>query len=171
MTDTERFENECQESVDRIAEELLRRYNGNDDEIKELEEQLYELEDNEPIAPDEDDFDDASDFDQAYEDYEKEYEEWEKKQEELTEKIDELRDEGDLRSYFDDYLDVDYIINSSKEYQSARIWVTVGGPGIWIDTEKSTVEISWGSTRKTAYLSYNVRDEIDEIFEEIYSIS
>lgn len=171
MTDNERFEQECQESVDRIAEELLRRYNGNDDEIEKIQNQIDELEENEPEDPDPADYENDEDYDKAFEDYEKEYEEWEKKKEELEEKKEELEEEGDLRSYFDDYLDVDYIVNSSKEYQSARIWVTVGGPGIWIDTDSSTVEISWGSTRKTAYLSYNVRDAIDDIFREIYEIS
>lgn len=171
MTDTERFEKECQDSVDRIAKELLRRYEGNDDEVEELENQLSELEDNEPEDPDPDNFEDDDAYDKAFEDYEKAVEEWEKEKESLEEKIDKLKEEGDLRDYFDDYLDVDYIVNSAKEYESARIWVTVGGPGIWIDTEKSTVEISWGSTRKTAYLSYNVRDEIDDIFRDIYEIS
>ena len=167
----DKFEKECQDSVDRIADELLRRYNGNDDEIEKLEEQMSELEDNEPQEPEwEHDLTDEE-YDDRYRRYEDDYEKWDKEVEELQEKIDELKEEGDLNSYFDDYLDVDYIVNSSKEYQSARIWVTLGGPGIWIDTEKSTVELSWGSTRKSANLSYSVRDAIDEIFEEIYNIS
>lgn len=171
MTDNERFEKECQDSVDRIAEELLRRYKGIDDEIEEIQYQIDELEENEPEDPDPADYENDEDYAKAFEDYEKEYEEWEKEKEELEEKKGELEEEGDLRSYFDDYLDVNYIVNSSKEYESARIYVTLGGPAIWIDTDKSTVEISWGSTRKTAYLSYNVRDEIDEIFREIYDLA
>lgn len=76
-----------------------------------------------------------------------------------------------LREYFDDYLDVDYIVNSSKEYQSCRVWVTLGGPGICIDTSDAMVRLYWGSTTAEAPISYNVRDEIDGIFEEIYNYS
>lgn len=163
------FEKSCERQVKSIAEELERRYNGNDDEIKELEDQLEELEDNEPEEPDEDDFASEEEYDKAYDEYEKAYDEWEEKQSDLEEKLDEAKEEGDLRSYFDDYLDVDYIVNSSKEYQSARIWITLGGPGICVDTEKGCVHLTWGGTTADAYLSLNVRDEIDSIFEEIYN--
>lgn len=168
MTD---FEKDCQRQVDAIAEELQKRYDGNDDEIEELENQLEELEDAEPEMPDEDDFASEAEYDKAYEEYEKAYDEWEEKQSDIEEKLDKAKEEGDLRSYFDDYLDVDYIVNSSKEYQSARIWVTVGGPGIYIDTEKGSVELTWGGTKASAYFSYNVRDAIDDIFSDIYSFS
>lgn len=88
--------------------------------------------------------------------------------------VDSEENEGekmDLREYFYDYLDVDYIVNSSKEYQSARIWVTIGGPGVYIDTETASVKLTWGSNKAEAYLPYDVRDEIDDIFSEYYSIS
>lgn len=165
----DQFEKDCERKVKSIAEELERRYNGNDDEIKELEDQLEELENNEPEVPDEDDFASEKEYDAAYESYEKAFEEWKEECDELQEKIDEAKEEGDLRSYFDDYLDVDYIVNSSKEYQSARIWITLGGPGICVDTERGCVHLTWGGTKTDAYISYDVRDAIDEIFSEIYN--
>ena len=165
------FEKDCQRQVDNIAAELQRRYEGNADEIEELETQLEELEDNEPEEPDQEEDETDEAYDKKYAEYEKEFKNWEDEVDSLNEKIDELKDEGDLRSYFDDYLDVDYIVNSNKEYQSARIWVTIGGPGIYIDTEKATVELRWGGTSTSAPISYNVRDEIDSIFEEYYDIS
>lgn len=168
MTD---FEKDCQRQVDAIAEELQKRYGGNDDEIEELENQLEELEDAEPEMPDEDDFVSEAEYDKAYDEYEKAHDEWEEKQSDLEEKLDEAKEEGDLRSYFDDYLDVDYMVNSSKEYQSCRVWVTIGGPGICIDTSDAMVHLYWGSTTAEAPISYNVRDEIDGIFEEIYNYS
>ena len=75
-----------------------------------------------------------------------------------------------LNEYFDDFLDVEYIVNCHKEYKSAKVWITLGGPGICIDTDDAMVKLYWGSTRAEAPFDYNVRDVIDDIFEEIYNI-
>ena len=47
--------------------------------------------------------------------------------------------EGDLEvatigDYFDDFLDVDYIVGSDKKYKACRVLVAYGGPNIYIDT-------------------------------------
>jgi len=75
-----------------------------------------------------------------------------------------------IRKYFDDPLDIDYICNSRKEYTSARVWITIGGPGIYVDTESAEVKLTWGTTKASAPISYNVRDMIDEIFKEYFDI-
>jgi hypothetical protein len=73
-----------------------------------------------------------------------------------------------LYDYFSDVLDFEYTITSNKEYKSVKIWVTLGGPNVWIDTNDSSVHLAWGSDREEYPLSFDVRDEIDYIFEEIY---
>lgn len=73
-----------------------------------------------------------------------------------------------LYDYFSDALDWDYTINRMKEYQSVKIWIGLGGPNVWIDTNDSYVRLAWGSDREEYPLSYNIRDEIDAIFEEYY---
>ena len=79
-------------------------------------------------------------------------------------------DDDELREYLEDYLDIEYIVNANKEYQSARIYITLGGPCIYIDTEKVCVKLNHGATHVEAPITYNTRDRIDDIFSEIYGI-
>lgn len=74
-----------------------------------------------------------------------------------------------LYDYFSDVLDWEYTIDSRKEYKSVCVWVTLGGPNVWIDTSDSYVRLAWGSGREEYPLSYYVRDEINSIFEEYYN--
>lgn len=74
-----------------------------------------------------------------------------------------------LYDYFSDALDFEYTITSQREYKSVRVWIGLGGPNVWIDTEDSYVRLAWGSDREEYPLSYYVSDEIDTIFEEYYN--
>tara|TARA_B100000902_G_C26973661_1_gene746679 strand:- start:324 stop:632 length:309 start_codon:yes stop_codon:yes gene_type:complete len=47
--------------------------------------------------------------------------------------------------YLHDALDIQYIVDSKKEYLGARILVTFGGPNIWINTQYNKVEGYWGT--------------------------
>lgn len=83
-----------------------------------------------------------------------------------------VNDDGEIMTlydYFTDVLDYEFTITSGKEYKSVKIWVTLGGPNVWIDTADSYVRLVWGSDREEYPLSYYVRDEIDSIFEEYYN--
>lgn len=73
-----------------------------------------------------------------------------------------------LYEYFDDVLDFEYTCTSSKEFKSVKIWITLGGPNVWIDTSDSYVRLAWGSDREEYPLSYDVSDEINAIFEEYF---
>ena len=70
-------------------------------------------------------------------------------------------DNPDILSGFDyisDVLDVNWVLDSNREFLGARLLVAFGGPNIWIDTSKQTVEgRSWGDSFTT---SYN-HDEMD----------
>ena len=53
---------------------------------------------------------------------------------------------GDTLSGFDyikDLLDINYTLDSQRQYKGARILVAFGGPNIYIDTAKNTVEGYW----------------------------
>jgi hypothetical protein len=83
-----------------------------------------------------------------------------------------LNEDGEsitLYDYFSDVLDFEYTIDSRKQYKSVCIWVTLGGPNVWIDTSDSCVHLAWGSDRETYLLDYDVRDAIDDIFSEYYN--
>lgn len=75
-----------------------------------------------------------------------------------------------LYDYMSDILDFEYTITSRKEYKSVKIWVTLGGPNVWIDTELGSVCLAWGTDREEYYLNRIVCDEIDAIFEEFYNM-
>ena len=74
-----------------------------------------------------------------------------------------------LYDHMSDILDFEYTIDSRKEYKSVKVWVTLGGPNVWIDTGDSYVRLAWGSDREEYPLPYAVAEEIDSIFEEYYN--
>ena len=152
------FEKECEEYVERIAKELDEIVCGGSD-IDDLQSELDDLEIDEPER---DDYELQVDFDNAHAD-------WENKIDELRERIEEAEN-NTLANYFDDYLSISYIVDGNKEYESVRVWVALGGPNVYVDTDKSAVVLNWGNTHKEHGLSYNTRDAIDEYFREIYEL-
>ena len=74
-----------------------------------------------------------------------------------------------LYDYFSDAFDIDYIINSRKEYQSVRITVATGGPAIWIDTDKRAVCLAWWGETAQASLLPQTCNAIDAYGEELYA--
>ena len=82
-----------------------------------------------------------------------------------------VNDDGEemgLYDYLNDVLDWEFTIDSQKEYKSAKIWVTLGGPNVWIDTAERAVKLAWGTDRAEYPLDWDVCDEIDDIMREIY---
>lgn len=82
---------------------------------------------------------------------------------------DEDEEEQGLYDYLSDILDFDITINSRFEYQSCKVWVTLGGPNIWIDTANREICLAWGGERDSVYLDSDICDEIDAYFEEFYN--
>lgn len=74
-----------------------------------------------------------------------------------------------LYDYIADTLDCEYTIDSRKAYKSCKIYVTLGGPNVWIDTAKSAVCLAWWTDRDEYYLDRIICDEIDAIMEEYYN--
>ena len=68
----------------------------------------------------------------------------------------------DLYEYLSDAYDIEYIINSRKEYQSVRITVATGGPAIWIDTDKRAVCLAWWGETAQANILPQTCNAIDE---------
>ena len=71
--------------------------------------------------------------------------------------------------YFDDPLDYEYTIASNGEYLGVRVYVTLGGPNVWIDTRRGEIGGAWGTDRADRWLPREICDEIDEIFSEYYN--
>lgn len=85
--------------------------------------------------------------------------------------VTEEWDENPLYKYLmDNELDVEYRVSSDLEYQNIYIYITLGGPTVWIDTHQGTVEYNdAGGNRATSYLAYAWRDAIDDYYREIYN--
>lgn len=75
----------------------------------------------------------------------------------------------DLWDYFRDVLDVEYTISSRGDFLGASIWITLGGPNIWIDTRHNEIKGRWGSDAVNVWLPSEISDEINCIFQEYYN--
>lgn len=74
-----------------------------------------------------------------------------------------------ISDYLADVLDYEITIDSQLEYKSAKIWVTLGGPNVWIDTADKAVKLAWGTDRAEYALDWDTCDEIDEYMQELYT--
>lgn len=84
--------------------------------------------------------------------------------------VTEDGEQATLYDWINDALDFEYIIDSKRRYKSAKIWVTLGGPNVWIDTAEKSVKLAWANERAEFLLPYEVCDEIDEIMSEIWGM-
>lgn len=65
-------------------------------------------------------------------------------------------------------LDFDLTIGGDWEYKSCKLYVTLGGPNVWIDTAEKAVKLAWGTDREEYGLDWDVCDEIDQYWAETY---
>lgn len=71
--------------------------------------------------------------------------------------------------YFSDVLDVEYTVDSRKEYRGARLMVAYGGPNIYVDTMEEAVRLYWCTDRAEYPLSSSTVEAINEFGEELYN--
>jgi len=80
------------------------------------------------------------------------------------------RGDGSIDEYFEDSLDVEYVVDSQMRYRGAMIWVCVGGPSIYIDTYRNKVVGNWGFSDHAEYEIGRV-DSVDDYWEQIFEIA
>lgn len=73
--------------------------------------------------------------------------------------------------YFDDALDWEYTIARNGEYMGVHVYVTLGGPNVWIDTYRGEIGGVWGMDRADRWLPSEIANEIDDIFREYYEMT
>lgn len=76
---------------------------------------------------------------------------------------------ADLLDYFADALDIEYVITSGLEYSGVKVYVTLGGPTCWIDTDRGAVCLTWGGKSAECYLDSDLIEAVDDIFAEYYA--
>lgn len=83
---------------------------------------------------------------------------------------DEPTDEMEYRGLYDfisDAFDVEITRGLSGDYRGAKLYMTVGGPAIWVDTQNGTVEGRWGVGSCSKWVDPDAIDALDEAIEEI----
>ena len=82
---------------------------------------------------------------------------------------EEENDDGErmgLYDYVADALDFSAIVSSQKTIQSIRLYVTLGGPTCYVDTELHAVVCAWGGDRAEYALDWDACDELESIIAE-----
>lgn len=83
---------------------------------------------------------------------------------------DEPSDEMEYRGLYDfisDALDVEITRGLSGDYRGAKLYMTVGGPTIWIDTQTGFVEGRWATDSCSKCVDSDAIDALNEAIEEI----
>lgn len=74
-----------------------------------------------------------------------------------------------LYDWLADVLDVEYTVDSNLDYKAAKIYVTLGGPTVWVDTEDRAVKLAWGTDREEYPLDWDTSARLDEVLEDEYN--
>lgn len=77
----------------------------------------------------------------------------------------------DAFAYLQDVLEINWILHSDRSLKGARLLVSFGGPNIWIDTTKGTVEGYWWSDKYIGEYdtSSEFSRELDEALETLFN--
>ena len=78
-------------------------------------------------------------------------------------------DDGERMSLYDyvaDALDFEVILTSMKTVKSVRLYVTLGGPTCYVDTELHAVVCAWGGDRAEYALDWDACDGLENIIAE-----
>ena len=68
-----------------------------------------------------------------------------------------------MYDYVADALDFEVILTSMKTVKSVRLYVTLGGPTCYVDTELHAVVCAWGGDREEFPLDWDACDELESI--------
>ena len=82
---------------------------------------------------------------------------------------EEENDDGEKISLYDyvaDALDFEVILTSMKTVKSIRLYVTLGGPTCYVDTELHAVVCAWGGDQAEYPLDWDACDELENIIAE-----
>lgn len=82
---------------------------------------------------------------------------------------EEENNDGEKMSLYDyvaDALDFEIVLTSMKTVKSIRLYVTLGGPTCYVDTELHAVVCAWGVDRAEYALDWDACDELESIIAE-----
>ena len=71
----------------------------------------------------------------------------------------ELAFEGELKNEDGEPVDLwEYLADGLA--LDCRVWLVLGGPNIWVDTETDSIHGAWGSDREEIYINSELSDAI-----------
>lgn len=83
---------------------------------------------------------------------------------------DEPTDEMEYRGLYDfinDALDIEVTCGLAGDYRGAKLYMTVGGPTIWVDTQTGFVEGRWATDTCSKWVDSDAIDELNDAIEEL----
>ena len=75
-------------------------------------------------------------------------------------------EEASLYAYVADALDYEVVLTSQKTVKAVRLYVTLGGPTCWIDTEEHAAICHWGTDQAECSIDWDLCNELEEIIAE-----
>lgn len=84
--------------------------------------------------------------------------------------VNEDGEEVSLYDYFADALDYEVILTSQKTVKGVRLYVTLGGPTCWIDTEEHAVICHWGADKAEYPIDWDLCNELEEVVAECMNL-
>ena len=70
--------------------------------------------------------------------------------------------------YLEDALDIEYRVSGTREYRSAKILISFGGPNAWIDTHTRQLIVAWWSAPVVQDLPQQFCDELDSAISQFW---
>ncbi|MCD5439818.1 hypothetical protein [Lactobacillus delbrueckii] len=75
------------------------------------------------------------------------------------------QDEDKIKEYLSDYLDITFMIGKDRDLEGLRVWLMLGGPGLYVDTFNQTIVCNWnGSEEASCFLPMEVCTYIEDTF-------
>ena len=71
--------------------------------------------------------------------------------------------------YIDNVLDIEFTVDAARRFISARLYITIGGPSVWIDTRTRAISGVWGLERATVYSNSDALVILASYAEEDYN--
>ena len=83
---------------------------------------------------------------------------------------DEPTDDMEYRGLYDfinDAFDIEVTYSLSGDYRGAKLYMTVGGPAIWVDTQNGSVEGRLVDYSCSKWVDSDAIDELDDAIQEL----
>ena len=85
----------------------------------------------------------------------------------------QVNDDGEevtLCDWLNDVLDYNITLSSTKTLLGLKIYVALGGPTCWVDTELGVVVCSWGADRGEYYINNEICNAINDDMADVLEL-